>query len=66
MLRITNQCFPTLKVLLQHKDNSFGTLKELAKLHGLLDYDEESIEYYKEMIKKSGIKQLSENLHKRI
>lgn len=51
LLKRTNQCYPTLKVLLQHEDNSFRTLKELAKLHELLDYDEESIEYYKEIIK---------------
>lgn len=51
MLKRSNQCYQTLKVLLQHEQNSFRTLKELAKLHGLLDYDEESIKYYKEIIK---------------
>lgn len=51
MLKRSNQCFPTLKELLQNEGNSSKTLKELARLHELLDYDEESKEYYKEIIK---------------
>lgn len=53
MLKRSNQCFPTLKELLKNEDNSSKTLKELAKLHELLDYDEESIEYYKEIMKEN-------------
>lgn len=52
MLKITNQCYPTLKELLQQNEDSLGTLKELAKLHKLLDLDKESIKYNKKIIKK--------------
>lgn len=51
MLKRSNQCFPTLKELLQNEDNSSKKLKELAKLHELLDYDEESIKIYEEIMK---------------
>lgn len=50
LLKTTNQCFPTLKMLLQREEKSFKTSKELAKLYKLLDYDEESIKFYKQMI----------------
>lgn len=50
LLKTTNQCFPTLKMLLQREEKSFSTYKELAKLHELLDYNEESIKFYKQMI----------------
>lgn len=52
MLKITNQCYPTLKELLQQNEDSLGTLKELAKLHKLLDLDKESIKYNEKIIKK--------------
>lgn len=68
MLKRTNQCYQTLKVLLQHENNSFRTLKELAKLHGLLDYDKESIKYYKEIIKEkmetTTVRELAQTLIK--
>lgn len=57
MLKTTNQCYPTLEELLQNEDKSIGTLKRIAKLHELLDDDEETIKICKE-IKKNLIQQL--------
>lgn len=37
-------------MLLQREEKYFSTYKELAKLHELLDYNEESIKFYKPMI----------------
>lgn len=54
ILKRTNQCYPTLKELLQNGDNSSRTLKELAKLHEMLDYDEESIKFYEQIIKEKS------------
>lgn len=50
MLKSKNQCYPTLKELLQNEDSSLQTFQELAKLHDLLDYDEESIKFYQQII----------------
>ena len=50
MLKTTNHCFPTLKTLLEKEDTSTKKLKELAKLHELLDYTEASITFYQEII----------------
>lgn len=51
MLKTTKQCYLTVKKLLQNEDYSLKTLKEVAKLHKLLGYDEEAIKYYKAIIK---------------
>lgn len=49
LLKTTNQCFSILKELLQNEEKSFKTSKELAKLHNLLGYDEESIKFHREI-----------------
>lgn len=50
LLKTTSQCFPLLKMLLQDEEKSTKTYKELAKLHELLGYNEESITFYKHII----------------
>ena len=50
MLKTTNHCFPTLKTLREKEDISTRKLKELAKLHELLDYTETPIQFYRELI----------------
>lgn len=50
LLKTTNQCFPTLKTLLQKGENSSKTIKELAKLHELMDYDKEAIQFYRQIV----------------
>lgn len=54
MLKKTSQCYPTLMELLQNEDKSIRTLKDLAMLHELLNYDEEAIKFYEEIIKKES------------
>ncbi|XP_065934463.1 uncharacterized protein [Magallana gigas] len=49
LLKTTSQCFLILKELLQNEEKSFSTSKELATLHKLLDYDEESIKFHREI-----------------
>ncbi|XP_062600845.1 uncharacterized protein LOC134262469 [Saccostrea cucullata] len=49
-LKDSNHCFPTLKSLLLKGDESPKTLKELAKLHELLKFYEESIGFYRRLI----------------
>ncbi|XP_052716890.1 uncharacterized protein LOC128189358 [Crassostrea angulata] len=49
LLKTTNQCFLILKELLQNEEKSFSTSKELATLHELLGYDEESIKFHREI-----------------
>lgn len=41
------------KELLKNEDNFFKILKEFVKLYELLDYDEEFIKYYKEIMKEN-------------
>lgn len=50
LLKTTSQCFPLHKMLLQDEEKSTNTYKELAKLHELLGYNEESITLYKHII----------------
>lgn len=50
LLKTTNQCFPTLKTLLQKGEKSSETIKELAKLHELMDYNEEAIKFYRQIV----------------
>lgn len=47
MLKRTTLCYPTLKELLQNEDNSTRKFKDLAKLRELLEFDKESIRFYK-------------------
>lgn len=54
MLKKTSQCYPTLKEMLQNENKSITTLLELAKLHELLNYDEEAIKFYEEIIEKES------------
>lgn len=49
LLKTTSHCFPALKRLLQDEEKSSETYKELAKLHELLDYNDESIKFYKQI-----------------
>ena len=50
MLRTANQCFPTLKKMLQDEEQSSETLKKLAQLHEKMENNEEAIECYKKII----------------
>ena len=61
MLKTTNQCFPTLKTLLENEKQSTKTLKELAQLHEQMGYAKESIQFYEKM---DGIKDDPESLKK--
>lgn len=65
MLKTTSQCFPLLKMLLQDEEKSTKTYKELAKLHELLGYNEESITFYKHIIgienDSTTVKELTKN-----
>lgn len=69
LLKITNQCFPTLKKLLQKGEKSSETIKELAKLHELMDYNEEAIKFYRQIVEversdSATIKKLAQNYMK--
>lgn len=69
LLKTTNQCFPTLKKLLQKGEKSSKTIKELAKLHELMDYNEEAIKFYRQIVDverndSATIKNLAQNYMK--
>jgi tetratricopeptide (TPR) repeat protein len=69
MMKTSNHCFPTLKSLLLKEKESPKIIKELAKLHELLEFNEDSIQFYKKLIEKDAydattVKQLIQNYTK--
>jgi hypothetical protein len=69
MMKTSNHCFPTLKSLLLKERESPKIIRELAKLHELLQFNEDSIQFYKELIEKDAydattVKQLIQNYTK--
>ncbi|XP_061196280.1 uncharacterized protein LOC133204545 [Saccostrea echinata] len=65
-IQTSNQCFPTLKSLLLERSESPKNLKELAKLHELLQFPVESIKFIKRLIEigpydKATVKKLIQN-----
>lgn len=66
MMKTSSHCFPTLKSLLLKEEESPKNFGELAKLHELLEFNEESIKFYRKMIEKEvydakTVKQLIQN-----